>query len=81
MTDETQTRQQALIVALGRSADWLRAEFPDATIVILGSIESGIHSYPGYAWRGACVPTIGLLDVGTNMVREGMPETYRRRAT
>lgn len=70
-------RGDDLRAAVTAAADALVTAFPGAAVVVLAAIEEGGHSYPTFAWRGACLPVIGLLDVGGSMVRDTMPEIYR----
>lgn len=50
---------------------------PGASAVVLISREIGPHSYYAARSAGACLPVIGLLDVGGRMIRSKMPEEFR----
>lgn len=67
-----------VLAAVSAAADGLSSQFPDASVVVLVGREVDGHSLPYHAWRGACLPVLGLLDVGGKLVRETMPEAYRR---
>jgi len=49
----------------------------DANIVVLIDLPYGGHSHPVYWYEGQCLPVIGLLEVGTKMIRGSMPEEYQ----
>lgn len=51
---------------------------PWASIVVMVSDQTPEHSYPAVFFRGACLPVIGLLEVGAKLIRGLMPEAYRR---